>query len=122
MLRMLPNCHSSSFQALEHFRHFRKVALRTGDTFSLAASELCIAHMHSRLAISQGGDGDGRHQGEVDNTRQPHPDPANEGPHLGLVEARRHYFRYTQIYATSHYLLTHRRAYRRATGGAMLTA
>lgn len=55
--------------------------------------------MHLRLAISQGGDGDGRHQGGVDNARHPDPDPALEGPHVGLVEARRHYFRYIPIYA-----------------------
>ncbi|CAM9371805.1 unnamed protein product [Ectocarpus fasciculatus] len=80
-------------EALDHFRQWRKISCRSLESSSAAASELCIAHMHVRLAIAlSGDDGD---QTVCHDTPQTDPNPALElSSHAELVGARRHYSRY----------------------------
>ncbi|CAM9492938.1 unnamed protein product, partial [Ectocarpus sp. 4 AP-2014] len=78
-------------EALGHFREWRKISCRSLESSSAAASELCIAHMHVRLAIVLSGDGD---QAVCHDTPQTDPNPALElSSHAELVGARRHYSR-----------------------------
>lgn len=61
---------------------------------SVAASELCVAHMHLRLASCRG-----RHDRDDDDQRchasdhQTDSDRDLQRSRVDLVEARRHYFR-----------------------------
>eukprot|EP00903_Cladosiphon_okamuranus_P019584 g18012.t1 len=88
-------CQGDPKKALDHFRLWRKKAFGVGDSASVAASELCVAHMHLRLGYLQSGEG-----GNNDHQRRPPSAPQTDynhtlqSGHVDLSEARRYYRRY----------------------------
>lgn len=92
-MAVLPAVHTA--QALGHFRRWRKLACRSGDGSGAAAAEMCVAHMHLRLASL--GSGNGRDEvGERVPLVEPQTDSDGALGKLraDVVEAERHYLRY----------------------------
>ncbi len=93
ILAALPTVHA--IQALGHFRRWRKLGCRSGDGSAAAAAEMCVAHMHLRLASPRSGDG-----GDEGGERVPLAESQTDSDGaLGIMraddlgEAERHYLR-----------------------------